>query len=148
MIGRLDMNPELRVKLRDVDLGQVEERLKGTEYRKLVQQHLRKIGAGLELALSAAIEALTDQERQAGEGLIDEYNKKGCEQDFWGRDCASVLKDILSEFSERLSQEGLTAGDKILFNMFEIITLNFALHAHRDKELRKFMSVRMNWMFR
>lgn len=138
----------MRDQIRDVNLNQLQEQFKGAKYRKLVQEHIRKVGPRLELALSTAVEALTEEERTVGEGLIDEYNHKGYQQAFWQRDCDSVLKDICTEFSELISQAGASTDDKIMFNMFQIITMNFALQARDQKALREFAGIRKSWLFR
>ncbi len=145
---QIKMNPEIRAQIREVDLNQLQEQFKGAEYRKLVQQHLRKVGPLLELALSAAVEALTVEERKVAEGLLDEYNHRGYQQDFWRRDCANILKDICNEFEQAISHAGLTTDERIKFNIFQIITMNFALQARDQKGLREFAGIRKNWLFR
>ncbi|HCO96666.1 MAG TPA: hypothetical protein DIU00_22465 [Phycisphaerales bacterium] len=142
------MNPEMRAQIRDVDLGQIQEQFRGAEYRKLVQQHLRKVGVLLELALSGAGEALTDQERNVAEVLIDEYNRMGYNSAFWHRDLGDVFQEICNRFAELMSQVGTTADDKVKFNVFQIITMNFALQARDQKELRKFAGIRRSLLFR
>ena len=142
------MDPELRAMIRDVDLDQLAEQFKGSEYRKLVEQHLRRVGSKLELAIGAAISACTNTERQVSEGLIDYYNQKGYEQDFWQRDCAEVLQEVYACFEERMSQTGVPADEKGKFNMFQIITMNFALQARDQRWLRKFAGIRKSLLFR
>lgn len=143
-----DMNPELRAKIRDVDLDQLQKQFRGAEYRKLIQQHIRKIGARLELSLEAAVMSLTEEERNVAEILIDEYNAKGYQQDFWRLDCADVLKDVCNKFTKAMSHKGLSTDERIMFNIFQIITMNLALQARDQKELRKYAGIRKNWLFR
>jgi len=145
---QIKMNPKIRAQIREVDINQLQEQFKGAEYRKIVQQHLRKVGPRLELALSAAVEALTVEERKVAEGLIDEYNHRGYQQDFWRRDCADILKDICNEFAQAMSHVGSNTDERIMFNMFQIITMNFALQARNHKGLRAFAGIRKNWLFR
>ena len=142
------MDPELRAMIRDVDLAQLAEQFKGSQYRKLVEQHLRQVGSKLELAIGAAISACTNTERQVGEGLIDEYNQMGNDQSLWQRDCAEVLQEVYACFEERMSQAGVPADEKGKFNMFQIITMNFALQTRDQRRFRKFAGIRKSLLLR
>ncbi len=142
------MNQELRDQIRNVDLTQLEEQFKGAEYRHLVQQHIRKIGSQLELAILGAVEALTDEEKVAIEGLAEIYNEAGYQQDFWRRDCSEVFQEICSNYFDVMSKHNLPSEDKIAFNLFQIITMNFAIQARDQKALRKFIGIKKNWLLR
>ena len=142
------MNHQLRNEIRDVDLKQLEEQFRGAEYRELIQQHLRKTGAQLELALSAAIEALTEEEQAMAEGLIDVFNAAGHQQEFWLRDCSDVFRGICDSYFDLMKKHGLKGEDRIAFNLFQIVTMNLTLQARDQKALRKFIGIRKSWLCR
>jgi len=137
-----------RDNIRDVDINKLCEQYRGAEYRKLVEQHIRKLGDKLEMAITAAIQACTDTERKVGEYLIDEYNQKGYEKSFWRRDCADVLMDICNQFEQLMSEYGERVEEKGKFNMFNLITMNLAAQARDQKVLRKFAGIRISLLFR
>ena len=142
------MNNQLRNEIRDVDLNQLEEQFRGAEYRELIQQHLRKTGARLELAISASIEAMTEEEQAMAEGLVDVFKTAGNQQEFWLRDCSEVFRGICDSYFDLMKKRDLKGEDKIAFNLFQIVTMNLALKARDQKALRKFIGIRKSWICR
>lgn len=80
--------------------------------------------------------------------LMSTANKKGYEQSFWRRDTTDVFAEICNRSRELLSQRGAACEDKILFNMFQIVTMNLAAQARDQKELRRFAGIRRSLFFR
>ena len=142
------MDPPIRATIRDVDLVKLSEQFRGSEYRQLVQQHVRKMSTMLESAITAATQACTDSERGVAERLIDKYNHMGYDQSFWHRDTADVLNEICSCFDMLMSDTGARVDNKGKFNIFQLITMNFALQARDQKALRKFAGIRKSFIFR
>ncbi len=61
---------------------------------------------------------------------------------FWRRTCVDVLDSVAGEFEERMSENGLSAPDWLKFEMFHLITLNFAQMAYEQKAIRQFIGIR------
>lgn len=141
------MNQKFRDAIREVNLIQLMDQFRGTQYRMLVQKQMRELSIRLEIALAAGIDACTESEKKAGEILLDEYNKKGYEQSFWRRDTTDVFAEICNRSRELLSQFGAACEDKILFNMFQIVTMNLAAQVRDQKELRRFAGIRRSLFF-
>lgn len=132
----------------DVNLPALRQQLEGAEYRKLVQRHLRKLGRQLGLSMVASVNGSTELERHVAEALIDEYNTMGYDQWFWRRDCGEVFEEICTRFEEGMTKEGGEADDSGKFNMFQLITMNFAYMAREQKTLRKFAGIRKGLLLR
>lgn len=135
----------LKQALADVALCQ---QFQGTQYRKLVERHVRKLGGQLELSMLASVKAGSELERRVAEAMVDEYNSMGYEQSFWRRDCREVFEEICTRFAERMAEGGGQADDPGKFNMFQLITMNFAYQAREQKALRKFAGIRKGVLLR
>ena len=94
------MDESLKHAFADVDFAILREKLRGAEYRELVQQHLRKLGAKLEISILASVQAFDELERTIGEELIDEYNGFAFDFHFWHRDCGDVFDEICDRFGK------------------------------------------------
>ena len=143
---------ELRAMYRDqvdnIVLSQIKERFKGTKYNELVQEHVRKTEKEqLEMAIRGCVLALSDIEQEVAEILIDRYNERGYDWSFWRRDTAEILDEICAAFTSLLAERSCSAEDRIQFNLFQLITLNFAQMATEQKDLRKFAGIRKGVIF-
>ena len=117
--------------------------LRGKQYRRLVEAHLRKLGKNLPGSIAAAVVLFTPEERRAAEAIIDNFNAKGYDQAFWSSDAGDVLESISHKLDDALSPA--TADEAALFNLFQLVTMNFAWMAHEQKELRKFIGIKIGW---
>ena len=142
------MDQKFRQDIRKVNLNKLSEQFRGTQYRKLVEKHMREIGARLDLASVGSVEAFTDLERSAAEVLIDDYNSMGYNQLFWVRDTSEVFEEVCDRSRALLAQFQAPCEDKILFNMFQLVTMNLAVQARDQKELRKFAGIKRSTLIR
>lgn len=134
--------------IRDVYLGRLDGRFRDADYSKLVEYYLRKLGPNLESTLASAVSRLSKEERPVADLLIDEYDQICYRQDFWQLNGVEAVKDICGKFAEEMAAVGLDVGEENMYNVFEVITLNFALQARDKRELRDFAGIRKNWLFR
>lgn len=138
------MNQEIRDALIEVDFDVLREQFTGGKYKNLVKEHISKTGLRLKDAISSCIEALNHDERDVAEYMIDIFNQMGAEKRFWQRDCGKIFEQIWCLFFVTMSERGKQGENKIAFNIFQLITMNFAIHASQSRELRKIMGIRKN----
>ncbi|MCH7879035.1 MAG: hypothetical protein IH914_06965 [candidate division Zixibacteria bacterium] len=134
-----------RNSLVDVDLDSLREQFSGARYSELVERQMRSLNCRLELAIQGAIAAFTEEERIVAEHIIDIFNDMASESSFWTRDCADVFDQICTMFSVLLSERGVSTESRVIFNMFQLVTTNFAEHARKSKTARKFMGIRKSF---
>ena len=136
------MNREIRDALSDPDYDQLRKQFRGTKYSKLVQEHVRKSESFIQDAIAGCIDAMNSEERDLAVHMIDLYNCSAMDQSFWRRDCSVVFEQIWLQFFVQMSARGRKAENKMAFNIFQLITLNFAIHALGSKELIRQMGLR------
>lgn len=117
--------------------------LRGKQYRHLVEAHMRKLGKGLPVSMAAAVALFTPEERRAAEGIIDQFNAQGYQETVWLSDAGTILESISRRLNEALSPA--PAEDAAVFNLFQLVTMNFAWMAHEQKALRKFIGIKRGW---
>ena len=96
----------------------------------------------MQIAVASCVEALDSEEREVAEHMIDILNQMGSEKNFWRRNCSEVFQQIWCMFLVTMSNRGRSGENKIAFNIFQLITMNFADHASQSAEVRKFMGIR------
>ncbi len=141
-----ETNP-LREALADVDLNRLYQQYRGVPYARLVQQHLRRFGPKIEDTLAVCVQTFDDTENEVAEHVVDEYNTRGYDAKFWRCDCAQVFAEICISFAKGMTDRGLFTDDIAKFNMFQVVTLNFAYTARNQKELRRFAGIKKGLFF-
>lgn len=111
--------------------------LTGKTYGQLVQTHLRELGAHLPAGIAASVALCTPEERAASEAIIDDYNAKGYDAAFWVSDAGEVLRSVSCDLNDALFPD--TADDAGVFNLFQLVTQNFALMASEQKAFNDFI---------
>lgn len=132
----------------DVDVEQLKRGLEGSEYRFLVQTHVRRGKKALLGAIAAGAEMFTDEERSVAEDTIDRFNGMAYEKEFWRRDCGEVFSDVCAAFEVAMDTRGLQTDDATRFHIFQAVTVNFAWSAINQKAMRKFAGIRKGLFFR
>ena len=131
-----------------VDLNQFKEQIRGQPYNSLVQHHLRRQSVHeLVLGIKGTTARLPQGVIGRVETLIDMWNSRAHDADFWRRDCAEVFEEIIWEGEMILESSGFKKDDETLFNIFQVITLNFASAAATQPTLRKFAGIKKGWLF-
>ena len=141
-----ESNP-LREALADVDLNRLYQQYRGVPYARLVEQHLRKFGPTIEETLVVCVQTFDETEFEVAERVVDEYNKCAYDATFWQRDCAQVFAEICNRFSQGITDRRMVTDDIARFNMFQVVTLNFASTARDQKELRRFAGIKKGVFF-
>ena len=142
----MDANEELRASLNPVNLDRLEEQFRGTEFRELVQEHVRKTG-NLEIAIMGYLEPLHDHERKFRKLLIDDLTELAQSQTFWHSDTGSLFRSVREKLEAVLTGCGFEVDPRIIFAIFNIAVLGFAMSARDDKEFRKFAGIKKGIFF-
>jgi hypothetical protein len=72
-------------------------------------------------------------------------NTRVYDPDFWRTYCAEVLDQIIADARDVLDSAGVPAEDEILFNMFQVLTMNFAVLASDQPNMRKLAGIKRGW---
>lgn len=129
-----------------ISIEQLASDLRGKQYRHLVQNHMRLFRARLPAVIAASIELLTQEERRIAEAIIDKFNRKGYERAFWRGDAADVLSSISCDLNDAFFP--VPADPAAIFDVFQLITGNFAWMAYEQRNLRKHIGIRLGWLRR
>jgi len=129
-----------------VDMEEFKEQVRGKPYNSLIQYHLkRQSSRELENGIKGTIAMLPTEMLSAVEMIIDFWNLRAKDAVFFRRDCADVFEEIIWETELMFSKRGIQYDEESLFNVFQIITLNFASMASTQPKLRKFAGIKKGW---
>ncbi len=151
------VDPEVRDKLRgakrrwakqELCLSALKRQWGDAEYRHLAETHVRTGSTNLRIAVEGTVLLFDQEERPIVEAMIDEYNVMGYDPAFWRRSCADLLDEITWEFGRPMAPIGRVPEGWVGFEVFQLITLNFAQMACEQKELREFMGIRKSFFLR
>ena len=120
-----------------ISINQMIDDLAGKPYGQLVLDHLQKLGAKLPAGIAACVAIATSDETCASETIIDQFNLKGYDPLFWATDVGEILASVSCELNDSLWPG--RAEEAGVFNLFQLLTQNFALMAHNQPELRAFI---------
>jgi hypothetical protein len=132
-----------------MNLQNLEEQFRGRKFGELVLHHLSSQSDDARVqALQGTIRQLPSafQQREMEE-LIDDFNKKIYDKSFWEQDCADSLLSITNTAKKRFLKCNLSASDDDLFNVFNIIVLNYAYTAQLQPEMKSFIKKSVNRSF-
>ena len=120
--------------------------LEGLEYRRFIKEHFRTTGCDkLLLEIAGTFAAFNSVEREAAKAILKMYDHYAIDANFWRSDCREVSHDIGRSFEQVLAATGYQAEDKMKFNMFKLVSCNFAVIALHGNELRKLSSGHWGW---
>ena len=129
--------------MKPIDLKAFKEDISGKGYNKLVEYHVNKQSLkDIDKAQRGTILMLPSWFVPELESFIDEWNETGIYSDFWKNDCVVVFDHIAQHATNIADALGKHLDDETLFNIFQVITLNFAYMAHQHKQLRKFAGIK------
>jgi hypothetical protein len=127
-------------------------------YRGLIQHHLRRQSLEeTKAGVFGTIALLPESYRPAVQEYIDRANKLyGLDQQFWKSATVEYAFDVLMggivpfvfPVAEPASFHKRVLGgqeQELAFNLFQIITLNFAYSAHLTPAHRKLMGIKKGW---
>jgi hypothetical protein len=125
-----------------INLNEFRTGIQGQPYAELIRHHIRRQttqhlhDGGLD-----TIGFLPSIVRPLVGSFIDAWNLRIYDREFWRTDCATVLDAIVEDARNRLIAAQAPTDDETLFNMFQIVTLNFAWSASDQPKFRKFIGI-------
>jgi len=143
-IEKIDRTAEVN----NIDLKMLQQQFQGRLFGELILQHFKQ--ASLQDASKAfmgTFNLLPVSAQELVEGWIDEISMQGKKEEFWRRDCGEALKYITEKAKGRLSSAGIQPTENDLFNMFQIIVLNFACTLHKMPQSRAFVQKAIGMSF-
>ena len=124
----------------DVSVDQLAKQFEGRKFGELVLHHIDKQSfKQIVLAIQGTIKSLPVQLRNEIEGLIDSANPMAFEKEFWSDDCGKILRFITSMVEKQLQEKEVKFSEENVFDVFNIIVLNYAYSAHKDLRMKKFI---------
>ena len=129
-------------KKKKINLKELQKQFSGKKFRELIRYHMRRqkpqeIAAGI----YGTISMLSPLEQEVDETVIDYFNIQAYSKEFWGKDCGEVFNEITLMAKEMIEGRGGKATDEGLFNIFNIVVLNYAFTAYEQKNFRKFVGI-------
>jgi len=129
--------------VRSVSLRDFREAMAGRQYRDLLQFHVRSHGERqVEAALAELLGSLPAEARDVAERLADRWDRRMETTELWSEAGDAAVDRICSEAAELLRERETEPADDLLFDLFEVITLRFALGASRSADIRRLMGIR------
>lgn len=133
----LVIDPLLRIHM---DLTALAQQFSGRKFGELVLHQCRQSNLARTIAaLQGTIEELPPAARPCVESWIDKMNPAALDADFWRMDCGDVFLDVCLRARQELEGFIHHPSDDHVFNMFQIILLNFAYAAHKDPKSKAFV---------
>lgn len=130
----------------NIDIDEFKKGLVGKPYKSLIQYHIKKQNSQkIDNAIKGTISLLPNGMHNVAEIIIDFWNSRAQEKTFWERDCADVFDEVTWETAAIAEKRGLETNAEALFNVFQIVTLNFAFMASTQPNLRKFAGIKKGW---
>jgi hypothetical protein len=124
----------------DVSIDQLAEQFEGRKFGELVLHHIdQQPFEQIVAAMQGTMQGLPLQVRTEIEKLIDSANPLAFKKEFWADDCGRILRFIISMIEKELQEKGVMPSEENLFDVFNIIVLNFAYSAHKDPRMKKFI---------
>lgn len=74
--------------------------------------------------------------------FIDRWNEVAQKRGFFDKDCTAAFDEITRDANDFLVEIGKTPDRETLFNMFQIITTNFAYTADKEPAFRERANIR------
>jgi hypothetical protein len=136
--------------VRTVSFDEFRDKVRGTTYRELIEYHLRSHPPEeVRQALREVLGVLPEEGTAVASELASRWSERLSDGEIWERDCAEVAEEIAGEARRRLEDRDAPADQDVLFDLFEVVTLNYARAAHEHESVRRAMGVRRHgWLGR
>lgn len=126
-----------------VSLSELRAGFEGRPFSHLIDHHLNRQSQDQRIqGINGTIAILPEESRGLVEGFIDRWNLRAYDPAFWQTNTASVFDEITEDAKNVLSDIGLAVDDDMLFNMFNIVVLNYAYSAYDQPKMREFMGIK------
>lgn len=123
-----------------MDLKALKKQFHGRRFGELILHHRKK--ADMHTIISAirgVTHNLPKEAQPLVESWIDQINSSARSEQFWRQDCGDALESITTAASVKLRAVGVEPSTDDLFNMFQIIVLNFAYSTYRFSQSKEFI---------
>ena len=129
--------------MQKINLEEARQGFHGKAFCTLVKHHLDRQKQDTRIrGIQGTIEMLPEDARPLTVPFTDHWNARAYEKDFWQMDTATVFDEIIDDAKSVLSESGIQFDDETLFNMFNIIVLNYAYSAHNQPKMKEFIGIR------
>lgn len=123
-----------------VDLDNLRTQFHGRKFGELVLEHHEKLDLPTTAqALTGITQELPARAQPLVESWVDNMNPSARVEQFWQQDCGVALMSITTAAATKLRGVGIEPSSDDLFNMFQIIVLNFAYAAHMHPQSKAFI---------
>jgi hypothetical protein len=123
-----------------MDLDSLRVQFHGRKFGELVLEHHKKLDLPTTLkALKGIADELPTRARPLIESWIEDMNPSARIEQFWQQDCGVALMSITTAAATKLRGVGVEPSSNDLFNMFQIIVLNFAYASHIHPQSKAFI---------
>ena len=125
----------------NVSIEALQKQFRGSRFGDLILLHRRENDMQTTIAaLLGVTERLPPTAQPLVESWLDEMNTNALSEQFWKQDCGEALSIITTTAAAaKLRSAGVEPTSDDLFNMFQIIVLNFAYAAHRFNHSKVFI---------
>jgi len=138
--------------MKPIDLNDLRKQFKGSCFYELIEHHLKKQNEKkLQESFLGTIGFLPPSVSQLTEEFIDRWNIYAYSKEFWNEDTSNIFDHIISDANALLSennQEEYADDNEILFNLFQVIVLNFAYTAVSQPKMREFIGIKKESWFK
>ncbi len=124
-----------------MELIKLKSQYSGRKFGELVLSHMKgQTHNYIIKALQGTIDLVSESfNKNEIMRLIDEFNEEINEKSFWANDSGNSLSFITNKTKKRFMELGLTASDEDLFNVYNIIVLNFTYSANVNSDMKKYI---------
>lgn len=129
----------------EININRLHQHLKGRKFFELIEYHLHKQSEGdLFKAFWGTVAMLPKNVQPLVEQFIDRWNNEVYSKEFWQQDTSVVFEQIIKDAILMLMGYNCKQyiNDKTLFNLFQIIVLNYAYSAASQPKMRSFMGIK------
>ena len=106
--------------------------LRGRPFRELVSYHAEGMSPeATSHALIGTIKRLPARLHTAINEWLDLHRPQGTSAALLNNDCGDVFLTVLERSNRFTSKHGVDPSNETLINLFQVVTLNFALHANQ-----------------
>lgn len=134
----------------DVNLKEFENDVRGKPFGSLILHHIdrnrksfftpnSKLVSFFTDSINGTIQLLPKKASLLVEGFIDNWNFLVKQSQYWQGDCADNFLLIIKDAKKLLAENSIPFNDNTLFDMFNIIVLNYAYNAVCEKNMEKFI---------
>lgn len=126
-----------------IDLGKIRTGYKGKPFYQLIEHHLNMQSQDKRIqGLHGIMSMLPKEIQNPMVDFIDRWNAKAFDKNFWRMDTSNVLDDIINDANNFFPYASFRFDDETLFNIFNIVVLNYAYSAYDQPKMKECMGIK------